>query len=97
MFTHLDLARLATTAGIHCIFFEQSTFGASSPKTKQLIADCELLQNLSPMFSEKFCDHPPSTHNSIVGKSADGETYKTKSAQANRRGGARPTMIMRLK
>eukprot|EP00965_Chrysotila_dentata_P137043 4533169-Pleurochrysis_carterae.AAC.1 len=76
MSTHSDLARLAATAGVYRNFFDQCTFGASSPKT-QLIADRELLQHLSQIFGEKFCTHPPGTHNSIVGKSADGETYKT--------------------
>eukprot|EP00965_Chrysotila_dentata_P175828 5803901-Pleurochrysis_carterae.AAC.1 len=81
MSTHTDLARLAATAGVGRIFFDQCVFGAPTPKATQLIASNELLSHLSPRFSGKFCDHPPGTHNSIVGMAADGAAYRTKAAQ----------------
>ena len=81
MSTHSDLARLAATAGVDRIFFDQCVFGAPTPKATQLIASDELLSHLSPKFSERFCDHPPGTHNSIVGMAADGAAYRTKAAQ----------------
>eukprot|EP00965_Chrysotila_dentata_P003430 111585-Pleurochrysis_carterae.AAC.1 len=69
MSTHTDLARLAATAGVGRICFDQCVFGAPTPKAvvTQLIASNELLSHLSSKLSEKFCDHPPDTHNSIVG------------------------------
>eukprot|EP00965_Chrysotila_dentata_P163373 5396248-Pleurochrysis_carterae.AAC.1 len=36
---------------------------------------------LSPRFSERFCSHPPGTHNSIVGTTANGTACRTRSAQ----------------
>eukprot|EP00965_Chrysotila_dentata_P009081 295619-Pleurochrysis_carterae.AAC.1 len=40
-----------------------------------------MLMHLSPRFSERFYDHTPGTHNSIVGKAADGSAYRTRAAQ----------------
>eukprot|EP00965_Chrysotila_dentata_P222169 6192800-Pleurochrysis_carterae.AAC.3 len=40
-----------------------------------------MLTHLSPRFSERFCGHNPGTHNSIVGKAADGAAYRTRAAQ----------------
>eukprot|EP00965_Chrysotila_dentata_P200167 6179842-Pleurochrysis_carterae.AAC.3 len=81
MSTHDDLSRLASTAGVGGIFFDQCIFGAPTPKTTQLIASDKLLAQLSPRFSERFCGHPSGTHNSIVGKAADGAAYRTRAAQ----------------
>eukprot|EP00965_Chrysotila_dentata_P033067 1101448-Pleurochrysis_carterae.AAC.2 len=81
MSTHDDLACLAATAGVGRIFFDQCVFGAPTSKATQLIASDELLSHLSPKFSEKFCDQPPGTHNSIVGMAANGAAYRTKAAQ----------------
>eukprot|EP00965_Chrysotila_dentata_P082013 2706777-Pleurochrysis_carterae.AAC.1 len=80
MSTHEDLARLAATAGVGRIFFHQCVFGAPTPKTTQIIASDEVLAHLSPRFSERFCGHPQGTHNSIVGKTADGAAYRTQTA-----------------
>eukprot|EP00965_Chrysotila_dentata_P004729 154547-Pleurochrysis_carterae.AAC.1 len=41
-----------------------------------------LLSKLTPLFAENCCTHPPGTHNSIVGKSADGAAYRTRAAQS---------------
>eukprot|EP00965_Chrysotila_dentata_P129610 4284993-Pleurochrysis_carterae.AAC.1 len=40
-----------------------------------------MLVHLATRFNEKFCDHAPGTHNSIVGKAADGSAYRTRAAQ----------------
>eukprot|EP00965_Chrysotila_dentata_P099132 3277725-Pleurochrysis_carterae.AAC.1 len=40
-----------------------------------------MLMHLSPRFSERFCNHAPGTHNSIVGRAADGSAYRTRVAQ----------------
>eukprot|EP00965_Chrysotila_dentata_P024795 822174-Pleurochrysis_carterae.AAC.1 len=40
-----------------------------------------MLVHFSLRFSEKFCNHAPGTHNSIVGKAVDGSAYKTQAAQ----------------
>eukprot|EP00965_Chrysotila_dentata_P172436 5690194-Pleurochrysis_carterae.AAC.1 len=69
-------------AGIGRIFFDQCTFGAPSPKTTHFIAYSVLISKLTPLFSEKLCTHPPGTHKSIVGKSADGAAYRTQAAQS---------------
>eukprot|EP00965_Chrysotila_dentata_P098251 3248351-Pleurochrysis_carterae.AAC.1 len=81
MSTHDDLARLAASTGVGRIFFDQCVFGASTPKATQLIANDEMLVHLSPRFGEKFCNHAPGTHNSTVGKAADGSAYRTRAAQ----------------
>eukprot|EP00965_Chrysotila_dentata_P102982 3399267-Pleurochrysis_carterae.AAC.1 len=40
------------------------------------------MKQLSPRFSERFCDHPPGTNNfSIVGMAANGAAYRTRAAQ----------------
>eukprot|EP00965_Chrysotila_dentata_P075340 2488258-Pleurochrysis_carterae.AAC.1 len=39
------------------------------------------MAHLSPRFSERFCGHPPGTHNSIVGMAANGAAYRTRAAQ----------------
>eukprot|EP00965_Chrysotila_dentata_P118896 3931556-Pleurochrysis_carterae.AAC.1 len=39
------------------------------------------MAHLSPSFSERFCGHPQCMHNSIVGKTADGADYRTRTAQ----------------
>eukprot|EP00965_Chrysotila_dentata_P089577 2957589-Pleurochrysis_carterae.AAC.1 len=39
------------------------------------------MAHLAPRFSERFCNHLPGTHNSIVGMSANGEAYRTRAAQ----------------
>eukprot|EP00965_Chrysotila_dentata_P161210 5323928-Pleurochrysis_carterae.AAC.1 len=66
--------------GVGRVYFDQCVFGASSSKTTQIIAGGKLLSQLQPLFSEKFCPHPPGTHNSIVGKIADGAAYRTRAA-----------------
>eukprot|EP00965_Chrysotila_dentata_P116425 3848493-Pleurochrysis_carterae.AAC.1 len=40
-----------------------------------------MLMHLSPRFSERFCDHASGTHNSIVGKAANGLAYRTRATQ----------------
>eukprot|EP00965_Chrysotila_dentata_P248343 6208276-Pleurochrysis_carterae.AAC.1 len=80
MSTHRDLAQLAVTKGVGRIFFDQCVFGAPTPKATQLIASEALLAQLSPRFSERFCSHPPGTHNSIVGMAANGAAYRTRTA-----------------
>eukprot|EP00965_Chrysotila_dentata_P050340 1667728-Pleurochrysis_carterae.AAC.1 len=75
MSTHRDLAQLAATKGVGRMFFDQCVFGAPTPKATQLIASEALLAQLSPRFSERFCSHPPGTHNSIVGMAANGAAY----------------------
>eukprot|EP00965_Chrysotila_dentata_P083196 2744954-Pleurochrysis_carterae.AAC.1 len=81
MSTHEDLARMAATAGVGRIFFDQCVFGAPTPKTTQNIESNEVMVHLSPRFSERFCGHPQGTHNSIVGKTADCAAYRTRTAQ----------------
>eukprot|EP00965_Chrysotila_dentata_P215210 6188633-Pleurochrysis_carterae.AAC.2 len=83
MSTHKDLARLTSAEGVGRIFFDQCVFGAPTPKTSQIIASSVLLQHLTPRFSEKFCGHLVGTHNSIVGKSAEGTMYRTRAAQSS--------------
>eukprot|EP00965_Chrysotila_dentata_P067117 2221425-Pleurochrysis_carterae.AAC.1 len=81
MSTHKDLALLAATNGVGRILFDQCIFGAPTPKATQLIASEALMKHqLSPRFSERFCDHPPGTHNSIVGMAANGAAYRTRAA-----------------
>eukprot|EP00965_Chrysotila_dentata_P062485 2070475-Pleurochrysis_carterae.AAC.1 len=75
MSTHNDLARLAASTGVGRIFFDQCTFGAPTLKAIQLIANDEMLMHLSPRYSERFYNHAPGTHNSVVGKAADGSAY----------------------
>eukprot|EP00965_Chrysotila_dentata_P016261 537738-Pleurochrysis_carterae.AAC.1 len=74
MSTHHDLAKLAHMHGVGRVYFEQCVFGASSSKTTQLIASADLLAQLELRFAEKFCPHPPGTHN--------GEPYRTRAAQS---------------
>eukprot|EP00965_Chrysotila_dentata_P026888 892148-Pleurochrysis_carterae.AAC.1 len=68
MSTHNDMIKLTSATRAGRIFFDQCAFGASSPNSTQFIASREALSRLTPLFSENFCNHPPGTHNSIVGK-----------------------------
>eukprot|EP00965_Chrysotila_dentata_P071946 2376715-Pleurochrysis_carterae.AAC.1 len=68
--------------GVGRVYFDQCVFGASSSKTTQIIASGKLLSQLQPLFAEEFCPHPPGTHNSIVGKIADGAAYGTRAARS---------------
>eukprot|EP00965_Chrysotila_dentata_P072038 2379743-Pleurochrysis_carterae.AAC.2 len=81
MSTHDDLARMAATAGVGRIFFDQCVFGAPTLKATHIIASNEVMAHLSPRFSERFCGHPQCTHNSIVGKTADGAADHARTAQ----------------
>eukprot|EP00965_Chrysotila_dentata_P040980 1358486-Pleurochrysis_carterae.AAC.1 len=80
MSTHDDMVKLTSATNPGRIFFDQCAFGAPSPKTTQFIASKKALSKLTPIFSEKFCSHPPGTYNSIVGKSANGAAYRTRAA-----------------
>eukprot|EP00965_Chrysotila_dentata_P201799 6180759-Pleurochrysis_carterae.AAC.2 len=82
MSTHNDMIKLTSATNAGRIFFDQCAFGASSPKTTQFIASGEALSRLTPLFSKIFCNHPPGTHNSIVGKSENGAAYRTRAAQS---------------
>eukprot|EP00965_Chrysotila_dentata_P045765 1520640-Pleurochrysis_carterae.AAC.1 len=61
------------------------TNAPSAPRRRKqlnsLQAETEALSRLRPLFSENFCTHPPGTHNSIAGKSANGAAYRTRAAQ----------------
>eukprot|EP00965_Chrysotila_dentata_P157574 5205801-Pleurochrysis_carterae.AAC.1 len=80
MSTHEDMVRLIENTQAKRVFFDKCTFGAPTPKSTQLIASAKLLEHLAARFGEKFCNHPPGTHNSIVGIAASGDAYKTRAA-----------------
>eukprot|EP00965_Chrysotila_dentata_P221691 6192520-Pleurochrysis_carterae.AAC.1 len=82
MSTHNDLTRLASMERVGRIYFDQCVFGASLSYTTQVIDSGKLLSQLQLLFAKKFCPHSPGTHNSIVGKIANGAAYRTRAAQS---------------
>eukprot|EP00965_Chrysotila_dentata_P117159 3871709-Pleurochrysis_carterae.AAC.1 len=76
------MVRLIKNTNAKRVFFDKCTFGAPTPKATQLFASAKLLEQLATRFAVKFFNHPPGTHNSIVGIAASGDAYKTRAAQS---------------
>ena len=75
-----EMIAFAKRRGNHTVQFDQCRVGASTQKTTQLLCSASVSEHVKKRLGPLVCNHPPGTHQPIVGKGPD-DRFKTKESE----------------